>query len=178
MNNQSKNQAGAVLITALVILVLLTLLGLSAMTTTTLEVRMAANNQNINRAFQAAASGLTLAYLDSDAFNSQLTSSNDSSSNDLYNGTTDNVGLSSTNSTLAPYTYTGVAIYNSIFVQEAQPTRGSGGDIWDKSQFSFYHFDLSATGCVQADPTATDCINSISQETLHQGAYQVGNKAQ
>ena len=62
--NTAFNQHGAVLVTALVFLVILTLLGITSMSTNTLEERMAGNSQDINRAFQAAESGLSAAFYD------------------------------------------------------------------------------------------------------------------
>jgi type IV pilus assembly protein PilX len=53
-NPASSRQHGAVLIVALMFLIVLTLLGLSAMTGTTLEERMAGNNRDYNMALQAA----------------------------------------------------------------------------------------------------------------------------
>ena len=54
----SRKQSGSALITALVFLIILTVLGLSTMTTSRLEVRMAANTQFAHQAFQAAESGI------------------------------------------------------------------------------------------------------------------------
>ncbi len=62
------NQRGAVLVTALVFLVILTLLGITSMSTNTLEERMAGNFQDANRAFQAAESGLSAAFNSDVAF--------------------------------------------------------------------------------------------------------------
>ncbi len=66
--NRADNQRGAVLVTALVFLVIMTLLGITAMSTNTLEERMAGNSQDINRAFQAAESGLRSAFSSDTAF--------------------------------------------------------------------------------------------------------------
>jgi hypothetical protein len=54
-------QAGATLIVGLVLLLVLTLLGVSGMNTATLEVQMAANTQFQQDAFQAAETGIDLA---------------------------------------------------------------------------------------------------------------------
>lgn len=56
--NRHDRQRGAVLITALVLLLVLTLLGLSAIQTTTLEERMAGNYRSGTAAFEAAESAL------------------------------------------------------------------------------------------------------------------------
>lgn len=51
-------QAGSALIVTLVFLVIFTILGLAAMGTSRLELKMAANAQYTNQAFQAAESGI------------------------------------------------------------------------------------------------------------------------
>jgi Tfp pilus assembly protein PilX len=51
-------QEGAVLIVSLILLVVMTMLGISAMEATKLETRMAANVQDYNKAFQKAEAGL------------------------------------------------------------------------------------------------------------------------
>jgi len=54
----SKKQSGVVLVISLVMLLLLTLIGLTGMQTTTLEEKMAGNSKDRNIAFQAAESTL------------------------------------------------------------------------------------------------------------------------
>ena len=157
-------QQGAALITALVMLVLLTLLGLSSMTTTTMEERMAANIQDITRAFQAASTGLEIAFKDENAFDTALTPETDGTADDKYDKANTSIGGSGT------YAYNAVTKYNSVYTQVTVPPRGSG---WD-STFAYYHFDLSATGCTVANASATDCSSTISSYSLHGGAYQVG----
>ena len=61
MNYVNTTQRGAALVTALVLLTILTILAVSAMTTNTLEEKMAANYQEAIRAFQAGDSGVALA---------------------------------------------------------------------------------------------------------------------
>ena len=61
-------QSGAVLIVAMVILLILTLLGVSTMNTTSLQERIAANTQERVHAFQAAETGLNQAFADDLAF--------------------------------------------------------------------------------------------------------------
>ncbi len=51
-------EAGAVLVVSLVLLVVLTMLGLTTMNMTSLEEKMAGNSQDFSRAFQSAESGL------------------------------------------------------------------------------------------------------------------------
>lgn len=58
MNMQANKQKGTVLIISLIMLVVLTVLGLSAMRSTSLEETMAGNMRSENVAFQAAEAGL------------------------------------------------------------------------------------------------------------------------
>ena len=132
--NVNKNQQnGAVLVTALVMLVMLTLLGLTTMGSTTMEERMASNTQMMSRVFQAAETGLQIVYNDTDAFDTTLTEDSDGTAGDKYaNKYNSAIGGSSSNA------YEAVTTYNSVFKQETKPPRGSG---WDSS-FSYYHFDF------------------------------------
>lgn len=164
LSSRPENQEGAALITSLIMLVILTLLGLTSMNTTTMEERMAANSQEINRAFQAASTGLELVFNDEEAFDTTLTAETDGTADDTYDKV--NTGIGGTGA----YAYNAAATYNSIFRESTVPPRGSG---WD-STFAYYHFALSATGCTVADSSATNCNNGISSSTLHYGAYQVG----
>lgn len=63
MNNTSimKRQRGAVLMTTLLLLLVMTLLGFSGMRTTILEEKMAGNFRDANLAFQSSESGLRAA---------------------------------------------------------------------------------------------------------------------
>ena len=146
------SQRGAALVTALVMLVLVTILALSSMTTTTMDERMAANSQEINKAFQAAETGLSLVYNDEDAFSTANTEDSDGTGSDPYNKSENNLGGSNGLDTT----------YNSVFRQQTVPPRGSG---WDNTM-AYYHFDLSSTGTTSSGATSR----------LHLGAYQVGKK--
>jgi len=66
--NLKKNQTGAVLIVSMIFLVVLTLLALSSMNTTSLEEKMASNNQETFAAFQAAETGLAQAMADINSY--------------------------------------------------------------------------------------------------------------
>jgi len=127
-------QRGAVLITALVLLVILTMLGLSSMTTNTMEERMAANSQEKNRAFQAAETGLELAFSNADSFN--------------INNTVDNP-ITGTDSNFGAYDAT--VTYKAGFRQQTPPRRGSG---WDSS-YALYHFDVNSTATTVGGSTKT-----------------------
>src|SRR5688572_9206262 len=69
-------QRGAVLIVALLFLVMLTLLGVTAMTSSTMEERMAGNARDNGVAFQAAEAALRDARRDLDCYPNPLGCSN------------------------------------------------------------------------------------------------------
>ena len=129
-----RRQNGAALITALVFLVILTMLALSSMSTSTLEERMAANSQEINRAFQTAESGLELAFDDVNSFSINNTEANPNT------GSVTDFG-----------SYDADTSYEVAFRQATSPKRGSG---WDSS-YALYHFDLQSTGATDAGATTT-----------------------
>ncbi len=145
-------QEGAVLITALVFLVILTILAVTSMSTNTLEEKMAANSQETNRAFQAAETGVEIAMNDEAAFRTSNTKALDGTAGDPYDKTLTGIG-----------TYGAEADYNAVYLQRTRPPRGSK---WDSS-FAIYHFDVSATGRTV----------SGAKTTIHSGAFQVGPDA-
>jgi len=62
LSGAADNQRGVALVLAMVILVILTMLGISSMKSSTLELKMAAGIQDNTMAFQAAESGLVEAF--------------------------------------------------------------------------------------------------------------------
>ncbi len=150
-NIKLKQQSGAVLMTALVLLVIMTMLAITSMSTSTLEEKMAANSQDINRSFQTAETGLELVFTDENAFNTSNTTVSDGTANDIYTPAASTVG-----------SYGASVTYNAVMLQAARPPRNSG---WDTSN-AFYHFDLEATSITLAGSTST----------VHGGAYQIGKK--
>ncbi|MCF6251350.1 MAG: PilX N-terminal domain-containing pilus assembly protein [Methylococcaceae bacterium] len=74
----SKKQAGVVLVVSLIMLLLLTLIGVSGMQSTGLEEKMAGNKRNRNLAFQAAEAALRHAenYIENGLANSNATQIN------------------------------------------------------------------------------------------------------
>ena len=131
--NIDMRQNGAALITALVMLVILTMLGLSSMSTNTMEERMAANSQETNRAFQASEAGLDQAYADVASFDLNHTVANPNTF------------------TIAVGPYNTQLTYNIGFRQQTAPKRGSG---WD-SGYSFYHFDIDSTAVTASGASTT-----------------------
>lgn len=124
------NQSGAVLITTLVLLLILTLLGLTTMTTSTIEERMAANSQEVSRSFHAADAGLTTAFSNPDDLSSGGT------------GTGDDVTLAS--ATVEGYKAKAEYI---VGLRAITPLGRSdtATEIWS-ADFAKYHFELRSTG--------------------------------
>ncbi len=63
-----RRERGAILIVSLILLVVLTMLGVTGIKTSTIEETMAANLQEGNRAFQAAETGIAVAFANAAAF--------------------------------------------------------------------------------------------------------------
>lgn len=71
------NQTGLALVTAMVFLVILSIIGISSMRNSTLEQSMSGNIQDQNHAFQLAESGIARTLSDPDAFDINKTGSTD-----------------------------------------------------------------------------------------------------
>lgn len=122
----ARAQRGAALVTSLVILLVLTVLGLAAMRTSSLEERMAGNAQDALYAFQAAESGLNAAM-------------NDTGSLSLTTTVTNTYSFGST-----------AADTSTTFSQFSPPRRGSG---YSATSFEAANFDQTSKGKVGPDPT-------------------------
>lgn len=118
-NRSAKRQSGAALIMSLVILLVLTILAITAMRTASLEERMAGNIQEATNAFQAAESGL----------NKGLNTSGSLS----LSGTTTN-----------SWTFGNAqAQVDTSFKEFSPPKRGSG---YSATSFDAANFDQASTG--------------------------------
>jgi Tfp pilus assembly protein PilV len=118
------HQSGAVLIVAMILLVVLTLLGVTAMNTTSLQERIASNTQEQVHAFQAAETGLNQAFADNSAYD--ITST--------YTGGA------------TPTTFAGTAdsaSYAPTFLGFSPPPPGS---LYSATSFQAAHFNFRATG--------------------------------
>jgi Tfp pilus assembly protein PilX len=158
-----ESQAGAVLFTALVLMVLMTLLAVTMMGNTARDEKMAQNSQEQNRAFQAAETGIEMAL----ANNSTLSTSNgfDASGNNTFVGedkkttSTGDDRVFSQNSSGDGY---GVSIeYTSVFLQKTPVTRGSGFD----SSFANYWFEIQSKARTDTGASSTVAL----------GMFQVGS---
>jgi type IV pilus assembly protein PilX len=116
-------QQGAALITALMFLIIMTMLALTSMGTNTLEERMAANSQEMNRSFQAAEAGLKLMINDATAYDD--TSGNITSTTDATFGLNNNISV----------------VYSTAYQQETATSRGSAPS--DTGNV-FLHFDFTS----------------------------------
>ncbi len=148
------NQEGTILVTALILLLVLTMLGVTAMNTTSLQEKMSANIQAIHRAFQTAESGIDMAYADADAF-------------DLNAAVSLKTGVIGSYQAGANTTVT--------YLMATNPPVGS---LYSASKFSAYHFDIqSVAGSSATDSGSTMSIaDNAATVTLHAGAYQIGPK--
>ncbi len=115
-------QSGAVLIVSMIILVILTLLGVTAMNTTSLQERIASNTQEQVHAFQAAETGLNQAFADNLAYDISGTYSSPLTA---FAGSADSAG------------------YDTTFLGFSPPPPGS---LYSATSFQAAHFNFRATG--------------------------------
>ena len=155
---KTRTQSGAALVTALVLLTIMTMLAMTSMSTNTLEEKMAANAQEMNRAFQVAEAGLRLAMVDANAFDYTNAFTDGGTPFDESDDTYD---YEVTNTTLSSG-YTTQVRYRAWFREETN-TIARGGPGWDVGKVYFF-FDLESTG---STTTATST-------TVGSGAFQVG----
>ncbi len=161
-------QRGAALVIALILLLVMTLLGVAALRTTTLEERMAANSQEHNRAFHAAESGLTqglLAMLPNAALSSLIFNPPSSGSQMLNNdsGATTRSG----------------AVISAEFVDSGPVPVGSGTEANQGANLAAYYFNVTSTGgnnmTAGADGLASGAAAGNNAEAiLNQGTWKPG----
>ena len=139
-------ERGAVLIVSLILLAVLTLLGLSTMSTTSLEERMAANTQESARAFQIAETGLARAFRTPGL--SEVTTME-----------SEPVKLADSQRKVGNVTY--------VIRQDGEylPPLGS---LFSATRFRSQHFDVESTG----ETWSGDESNRI-RSVHHAGAYQI-----
>lgn len=124
-----RHQRGTVLVISLVILLILTILGISAMGTSSLEEKMSGNIQESTHAFESAESGLNEAFNTSGALS-------------LSGSTTNTFSYNSGKSN---------AEVKTEFKQFSTPKRGSGYSMKD---FQAANFDQQSTGKTTANAKA------------------------
>lgn len=148
VRNNIKQQSGAVLIISLLMLVVLTLLGVTAMSSSTMGEKMSANNMNYNAAFHASESAVEAALDDASSLAQAINSAAP---------VTITVDLGDPNiSTSADVTYLGSGIALGFSLGQ------------NSSSFSSYRFDA----------TGTAIKNNVGAKTItSQGVHRVGPKA-
>jgi len=125
MNTPSgRHQSGAVLIVAMIILVVLTMLGVTAMNTSSLQEKIASNTQEQVHAFQAAETGLNQAFADNLAYDISSTYSGGAAPT-VFAGSADS------------------ASYMPTFLGFSPPPPGS---LYSATSFQAAHFNFRATG--------------------------------
>jgi len=148
-------QRGAVLIVSLILLIVMTLLGVSSMNSTSLEEKMAANSQETTRRFQAAETGLSISFNDNSAYDLSGAYNPDAQT---VPDTSDTVDTS------------------SAFQGWSPPPAGS---LYSATSFQAAHFNFTSAAAVGPDTVITagalDC-GASQCTTLNAGAYQIAPK--
>lgn len=136
-------QRGVALVIALVVLLILTIIGVSALVSTALEGMMAGNVQEQNRAFQAAEAGIDAALVNPNSY------------------------ISSPPTTVGPITLSAIGDYNasarhtSSFIAISKPRRSATG--WgDKARFTHFQTVSVGRGNIGATATLTQGLYLIS----------------
>lgn len=155
-----RGQSGAVLIVALILLLVLTVLGISSMNTTSLEERMAANTQESFRAFRAAEAGANIAYRDPDAFTLRVDQNG-------CGGTVENPACTPAPIEIGPDL---LADYTSRFNGATPPPPGPRP--FSARDFQAAHFDIRSVGSTTDSAGAATDIVAV----VRQGAYQIAPK--
>lgn len=125
-----RQQRGTALIMSLVILVILTILGITALSTSSLEEKMAGSMQEVTRALEAAESGVNSALATAGVLN--------------LNATT-------TNSFAYDSGASGSAQVVSSFIEFSPPKRGSGYS----AQYRAANFSLNSKGTTTSNARVT-----------------------
>ena len=147
-------QSGAVLLVSLVLLVALTLLGISTMNTSQLEEKMAANSQEYGHAFQAAETALSQGFNNSDAWEQAFAKDYENAWALLPTATKSTDG----------------GEYTARFLIWTTPPLGS---LYSSTSFQAAHFNFRSTG----GPTVSGTPNSpLLSVTVNGGAYQLAPK--
>ncbi len=133
-NAPLQNERGVILIVVLVMLLLLSVLGLTVLSNTTSELRIAGNHRNFQEAFFNADGSLEQAIIN-----------NDITSDGIWDGFIymNSAGLPVAATTL-PAGTTAVAQIHSEFLNEGKPPRGSGFD--DSTVATYYDVDVVGYG--------------------------------
>lgn len=156
MPQTDRHQHGAVLITSIILLLIMTLIGLTGMQVTTLEEKMAGNMRDRNLAFQSAESALraaetvlsqaTLPTFYNDGTNGLYTQSSTAS---ILSNLTDSASWAAANKV----TYTGANLANIAaspeYIIQQLPSVDGGGSSLDGSAFSttdFFQITARGTG--------------------------------
>ena len=147
LTTETPRERGAVLIVALVLLVILTLLGMSVMNTTQLEERMAANTQEINQSFHSAETGLSWAFNDAD----------------VWDPTTDTLGGGGT---IPSAIGRGDDVnYDVAHITDTNPPAG-----YDVVQFRAAHFDFRSEGHPGSDAGLVTVLHGGGSQVMRRFA--------
>ena len=154
-------QRGTVLIVALILLLVLTMLAITTLNVTSLEEKMAANTQEINRAFQTGKAGLSAAFANPDAF--------------VAFGPPPGVP----GKTGALGGYQSASDWRVLYLGFTNPPIGS---LYSATQFSAYHFDMQSDSASRVtNPGAVIGVAyapspGAARTSINGGAFMISKK--
>ncbi len=158
-------QEGAVLIVSLMMLLVLTLIGLSVVSNATLDVRMTRNFQSSALAFQGAESAISNVMITGDE---NRTAPAYNANNDLLLKTV-NTGEGSTAAvaeTIAPTSSAAIATTSTVTFSGQGGARCRGVTLGEDSQFACNNFSISTLATINATSTRTTHEQGISRGGL------------
>lgn len=148
LNSMRQKQEGVVLAVCMIFIVVLTVIGVSALERSELEERMSTNFQEQHRAFQVAETGIAQTLANLGLFNTESSST-------------------SSTGTIGSY---GASSQQSIdFIEKTQVQRTQAG--WGVSTADFYHYNIASVGSANRGAKAdlsrgVRIIGALDEDTL------------
>jgi len=158
-NSILKNQSGAALVIAMVMMIVLTLIGLASIFTSTFEIKISGNKRGSTDAFYSADSGVQAVVARVENFDPNS-----------YNPTTLQYNPFTDANNINP---TSAQVTNTYDTTQQGPPRGYG---FSALNFEFEHFTVSSTGRDQTDLNPIRSTSTIQEKLVRlvptqQGGY-------
>ncbi len=156
-NSVLKNQSGAALVIALIMMIVLTLIGLASIFSSTFEIKISGNKKGSTNAFYAADSGTQVVVARVENFNPN---SYDPGTRQ-YNPFTDAANINPTNA----------RVTNTYDTSQQGAPRGHG---FSALNFEFIHFIVASTGRDQTDLNPAPSRSIVQEKVVRLTPTQQG----
>jgi hypothetical protein len=157
-----RNQSGAALVIALIMMIVLTLIGLASIFTSTFEIKISGNKKGSTNAFYAADSGVQVVVARVENFNPTS-----------YNATTHQYNPFTDANNINPINPANLQVTNTYDTTQQGAPRGYG---FSALNFEFEHFLITSTGKDQTDLSLNPSTSTIQEKVVRlvptlQGGY-------